>query len=194
MDFFSEFGEDYWLAIHGKLPERGFYVDCGCYSPTIASNTAHFRGKGWAGIAIDANPAMAKEWTRYPGKFINALIGDGRPAKYEVNGEKPAWSRAGSGPEIPTLTLNSIMEAEGVTKIDLLSIDLEGMEYDALLTLNLDLYQPQAIVAEYDTAGIGKDFRVLEHLIKGDYAAVHRTEANIIYLRVKKQKFNWPPS
>lgn len=193
MDFYSEFLEDMWLKVHGAMPEKGVYVDCGCYHPRIASNTAFWRDKGWTGIAIDGNPNLAEAWSKFPqAKFINALIGDGSPQRYEVNGNQPAWSKIGAGDVTPTRTLESIVTENGIGKIDLLNLDLEGMEYDALMTLDLDKHQPHTIIAEYDTQGIGKDYRVLEYLLSGDYVAMHMTRANIIYRRVTKKKLPTP--
>lgn len=170
------------------MPEKGVYVDVGCYHPKIASNTAHFRELGWSGVAIDANPHMAKEWADYPGVFVNALIGNGEPAKYQVNYDQPGWSRVGSGEVTPTRTLESILSERGIGKIDLLSIDLEGQEFAALQSLDLEKHQPQIIIAEFDTGGMGKDFRVLEYLLQREYIAMHMTEANIIYRRTVKQE------
>lgn len=184
---YSEFLEDLWLELHGELPAKGVYVDCGCYQPLLCSNTASLRAMGWTGIAIDANPALAPLWKDTGAAFVCAAIGDGSPIKFAVNEEKPAWSKSGSGEEIPTRTLESIMEEYGIGKIDLLSIDLEGMEYDALRTLNFEKHAPTWIIAEYDTQGIGKDYRVLEYLVKGDYIAMHMTEANIIFRLAFKQ-------
>jgi len=191
MDFYSEYLEDLFIRMNTAMPERGVYVDCGCYHPRIGSNTAHWRDRGWTGIAIDGNASLAAAWEKHAptAKFICALVGDGTAQRYEVNRDNPGWSKTGAGEETPTRTLESIVTEHGIGKIDLLSIDLEGMEFEALMTLDLAKHEPTVIVAEYDTQGIGKDFRVMEYLVRGDYVAVHMTEANIIYKRVTKQKF-----
>lgn len=193
-DFYSEHLEDLWLKQHSPMPERGVFVDCGCYHPQIASNTAHWRDAGWTGLAIDANAGLAEIWKKFPAaKFINAAVGPPSPAKYRVNGGNPGWSRVGTDGEDVTLrTLESIVVENGIGKIDLLSIDLEGMEYSALLTLDLAKHEPTIIISEYDTAGLGKDYRVLEYLLKNDYVALHMTEANVIYRRVTKGKMPKP--
>ena len=62
MNFYSEYGEDRWIAENLKLPDRGFYVDVGCAVPGSGSNTAFLRDRGWGGLVIDANPAYAALW------------------------------------------------------------------------------------------------------------------------------------
>lgn len=178
--------------MHAQMPERGVYVDCGCYHPETLSNTAYWRDKGWTGLAIDANAHLAPHWKPFSAQFVHAAIGDGKPIKFEMNDANPAWSRAGSGVETPTRPLNSIMAEYHIGKIDLLCLDLEGMEYDALLTLDLEKHQPSFIISEYDTDGIGKDWRVLEYLLKGNYVALHMTASNVIYQRAMKKKTPWP--
>jgi FkbM family methyltransferase len=173
------------------MPEKGVFVDCGCYHPLIASNTAFWRDEGWTGIAIDGNDTLRGAWEKHAHttKFICALVGDGTTQRYEVNHNNPGWSKTGAGEEMQTRTLESIVTEHKIEGIDLLSIDLEGMEYEALKSLDLEKHKPTVIIAEYDTQGIGKDYRVLEYLLKNDYLALHMTEANIIYKRVAKQKF-----
>lgn len=189
-DFYSEHLEDLWIRQHTAMPEKGVFVDCGCYHPQIASNTAHWRDMGWTGLAIDANRNLAEVWKKFPSaKFVNAAIGPAVTAKYQVNGGNPGWSRVGTeGEEVLMRTLESILVENGIGKIDLLSLDLEGMEYSALLTMDLDKHEPTIIIAEYDTAGLGKDYRVLEYLLKNTYVALHMTETNVIYRRVTKSK------
>jgi len=194
MDFYGEHMEDVWLHVHGQMPERGVYVAVGCYHPQIASNSAHWRDIGWTGLAIDGNPNLAAVWEKYPqAKFVCATVGaETQTGRLVVHPETPGWSKVEHGEGLPALrTLESIVTEHGIGKIDLLSLDLEGMEEDALLTLDLDKHTPTIIISEYDTQGIGKDFRVLEHLIKNDYVALHMTAANIIFKRANKQKLSW---
>jgi hypothetical protein len=188
--FYSEFLEDMWLKMHGNMPEKGVFVDCGCYHPEVGSNTAYWRNRGWTGLAIDGNQNLAEVWAKYPNvAFVNAVIGTEISGHFEVNPTQPSWSRFVPGEGVTGMrTLNSICEEHKISKIDLLSIDLEGMEYAALLTLDLDKYQPETIIAEFDTEGIGKDYSVLEYLLRGDYLALHMTRANVIYRRVNKRK------
>ena len=40
MNFYSEYGEDRWIAENLKLPDRGFYVDVGCAGRRVGRKQA----------------------------------------------------------------------------------------------------------------------------------------------------------
>lgn len=188
--FHSEFGEDRWLAewiaCHNQVFRQGHVIDVGAAWPVHCSNTAWLREAGWKGLAIDANPAYAPEWAHTDWPFECVLLaGPGQhTARFQVH-ENAGWSRiAPGGQERPAETLQQVLERHGVERVSLLSIDIEGMEYEVMKGLDLERYAPWIIIAEYHTANLGKDYRLLEHLLdSGRYSVVHRTEANFIYLR-----------
>ena len=63
---FSQNGEDdfirghFWNEILSGY--KGTYLDIGCFSETLFSNTKLLSLMGWAGLAVDANPALEKQW------------------------------------------------------------------------------------------------------------------------------------
>ena len=61
------------------------------------------------------------------GHFINAAIG--KISQHDVTIEN--WD--GSVVHVPALTVDDLMEQEGLTKIDILHADIQGAEYDLLL-------------------------------------------------------------
>lgn len=182
----SEFGEDVWILEHLKdlLPEKGVYVDIGCGLPDFMSNTAFLRDRGWTGLAIDANPAYGEHW-KHPGNpFICAVLSDKPVVKFEFR-ENTATSRiCDTGQEVETVPLDQILEMEHIKKIDFLSIDIEGAEFDVMKEFDFAWWEPTIIVAEYNTAGLGFDLRMLNYLLKTwGYEAVHHTVANFIYVK-----------
>lgn len=181
MSFYSQYGEDRWIFENLALPEIGFYVDAGCYEPLDASNTQFLRVCGWKGIAIDGNPALAATWIKP--KMVVALLSDRPTGRFEINAN-PGISRLredSSAPERTCRTLNDVLRQEAAPRIDLLSVDLEGSEYDVVKGLDFELYQPAIIVAEYNTEGIGEDYRLRDFLVGLGYRVVHQTVANFIY-------------
>lgn len=183
--FSSEYKEDAWIAANlgAALPKVGFYVDVGCALPDHGSNTHFLRERGWRGLAIDAHPGYAQFWKS---NFVQAVISPHAivPFKYS---QTSTMSRVDSGDGctlVATARLDNLLRSLGVKKVDFLTVDAEGHEYDIFQTFDVEEFRPSVIVAEYDTLGIGKDMRVLELLQHGGkYRAVHQTEANIIYLR-----------
>lgn len=176
MTFHSEFGEDKWIAENLPLPAEGNYVDVGCGHPVIGSNTAFLRDRGWRGTGIDANLGYASAWTR--GTFIQAFVSDFPIVPFAFK-EVSGHSRVELGaPMVGACRLDRLISE----RPDFLSLDLEGHEFNALLSLSRDLLPP-IIVSEYNTHGIGEDPRVLHYLIVEGYEVVHQTIANHIFYR-----------
>lgn len=193
--FQSEFGEDAWLASQysGRFTddysrEKGIYVDVGCGHPVIGSNTAWLRELGWTGLHIDADERWTGAWAEAGLPLINAVVSTHRWAQFR-NMPAPTESRVITHAAFENLnskcvTLDSLLEQAGIDNIDFLSIDVEGHEFEVLNSLSLERYRPQFIIAEYNTAGLGYDFRVLESLLKErKYRVVWNTLANIVFIR-----------
>ncbi|MGB7195345.1 MAG: FkbM family methyltransferase [Collimonas pratensis] len=161
-----------------KLPKEGYYVDIGCGWPEMNSNTAFLRKRGWSGLCVDANPRYAPEWKGIE-KFICTVIGSGEKMPFTYSGI-PELSHLGEGQLVQTVTLESLLE--DVPKIDLISCDAEGSEFDILSQLDWQKYRPKVVIAEYSTHNVGEDFRVRDMLLPMGYQAAHQTKANIIYV------------
>ncbi len=185
--FNSEYGEDAWIAANVPLPERGVYVDAGCGHPVQFNNTAFLRARGWSGVAIDGNPAYGPEWAQFAPEavFEPAVLAVDRKVRFQIVPENSAISRLSeTGEMMQAFQIWEILIKHGITKINFLSLDLEGAEYDVIRTLDLCRFDPDIIVAEYDTAGIGQDLRLHRWLTAHwGYKEVHRTVSNIIFVR-----------
>jgi len=173
----SEFSEDLWIVQNVKLPEKGYYVDLGCAWPVQFSNTAFLRNRGWRGLCVDGNPIYAQHWKGVE-EFTCCLLGDGNPVLFDPNGV-PELSRVGSGIITPTIRLCDLVANQ--TRIDFLSVDLEGHEFEALRHFDFQKFRPQVIVAEYSTHGIGEDFRVRDMIVELGYQVRFQSKANLIY-------------
>lgn len=174
----SEYGEDLWIMQHIKLPDTGFYLDLGCAWPEMNSNSAFLRKRGWRGLCVDANPLYAQDWKGVEA-FICAVVGNGRTVKFQF-ADAPDLSRvSNTGFTLPTLRLDDMLQ--GWPPVDLASVDLEGQEFEALRAFPWERQKPKCIVGEFNTHGIGVDFRVRDMLLPMGYKAVHQTVANIIF-------------
>lgn len=179
MKFCSEYGEDRWVFENVKLPEKSFYVDLGCAWPHLYSNTAFLRELGWSGLNIDGNASYAPSWEGVA-PFTNCVIGDGGKVQFAEEGV-PELSRIVPTGGVAMLTRRLDEMLKDASNVDFVSSDLEGAEFDALKTFPWDKQRPRVIVSEYNTYGIGEDFRVKEMLEAMGYVERHRTIANIIF-------------
>ncbi len=140
----------------------GFFLDVGCWHPIIASNTYYLEERlGWSGFGVDALPEMARKWKRNrpASKFFNYIVSDHadtvesfyRLDLSDVSSiQKPPPAEATKVEEIkvPTITLTRLLEEHGVSKIDFLSIDIEGAEPLALAGFDIDRFKPELVCIE----------------------------------------------
>jgi len=164
---YSQTGEDVIIkSIFGD--SIGFYLDIGCNEPIRLSNTFSLYLQGWKGICVDANSEITTRFKKIRKRdtVINAALSDIVEQvtffKSETNAVstinvdtfhswKDKWEFKPDNTEIiTTRTLNSILlEYKHLYKmIDLLSIDVEGHDYNVLKGLNLNLFRPKLIVVE----------------------------------------------
>ena len=70
--------------------------------------------------------------------------------------------------QVPSTTLNDLLTREGVKKIDLLAMDIEGNELKALRGFDLERFRPELIVSE------GKRRGVTAYSLRHGYEVIER--------------------
>src|SRR5262245_57305598 len=156
------------LVIRDFFKDRrgGFFLDVGCWHPIQDSNTYYLEEHlGWSGIGVDALPEMARKWKRNrpASKFVNYIVTDhvGGPETFyrateysDISSiEKPAKAPGGDTVtaeevKVPTTTLTRLLEDNGVTKVDFVSIDIEGAEPLALTGFDIERFKPELLCVE----------------------------------------------
>jgi FkbM family methyltransferase len=158
-------GPEEWI-LRELLQDRinGVFVDVGAYQPVLYSNTYRLeRDFGWSGLAIDAIRELADGYAdlRPRSRFIVAFVGDRNEGEttLHVNTAIPGVSSADRSftarfkgtiqpRTVPNRTLQSILEEAGITKFDLLTMDIELSEPAALAGFPLRDYAPSVAVVE----------------------------------------------
>jgi FkbM family methyltransferase len=165
----SQFGED--MVVRSLLDdvEKGFYVDVGAHHPVYYSNTYHFYMRGWRGINIDPLPGGMEAFDVLRPRDVNLemCIGPrvGEKRTYFVF-EQAAYNTCDPGAAAAVLAsgrsrlkeerrvdcmalpeiLDRYMPAD--RQLDLLSLDVEGLDEDILRSLDWDRYRPRVITFE----------------------------------------------
>jgi FkbM family methyltransferase len=167
---YSQHGEE--LIIRDFFQDRrdGFFLDVGCAWPVHYSNTYYLEKElGWSGIGVDAIDDHARRWrNRRPNsKFVNFIVTDHsggvesfyRTERGELLGIATLTPGAGLGKEekwveiqVPTITLTDLLDQNGVSKLDLLSMDIEGAELLALAGFDIHRFEPELVVIEVHAA------------------------------------------
>ena len=199
---YSLFDEE--LIIRDFFQDRrdGFFVDVGCAWPIRANNTYYLeKHLGWTGVGVDALPDYAPMWEdeRPISKFFNFLVTDRSGTKesffrseslglsstsaHRADGKHFGGELAVEEVKISSITLNDLLDRVGATKVDLLSMDIEGHELTALRGFDIDRFQPDLVVTEGRRPGVEAYFK--DH----GYERIERylpfDLANVYYRRVE---------
>ncbi len=159
---YSQYSED--LIIQTLFPREkrdGLYVDVGCHHPRRGSNTYGLYKRGWSGILIDLEECKveANKLARRRDQVILAAVSDREEwldiysdKKYSTNTTIKRQNNQDGKlliGKIKTQTLSKILEKNHFpTQFELLSIDVEGVDFEVLKGLNLRTYQPKVICIE----------------------------------------------
>lgn len=187
---FSQTGEEIIIQWLLKDIKKGFYVDVGCHHPYKISNTFQLYLNGWRGIAIDANPGLIDNWQRKRKNDIAlvAAVSDQEKEvtfyefkESEVNTIDESMSHEWkqkfnyrSERKLTTQTLTSILDKHLPDKqtIDLLTVDVEGNDFNVIKSIDLNRYRPRLIVVEihgFDLSNIEKN-EIYQYLVGQKYA------------------------
>lgn len=200
---YSQEGEDMILRRMFEGQIAGFYIDVGAHHPKRFSNTYFFYKKGWNGINIDAMPGSMKPFEKIRTKDINiekAISSKKQILTYYVFNE-PALSgfskeiserRNGlnnykivSKTEIETSTLEEVLEKNLPEKqvIDFLSVDVEGLDFDVIKSLNLNRYHPRVILVETSERTLSdvQNTEVYKYLSDQDYELYAKAVYTLIF-------------
>lgn len=195
--------QEFWKAEYGNA--AGFFVEIGGYHPVRFSNTLRLYQSGWNGIVIEPTPAkwwlfalmrprdilvklaagtqkQIKPFFCFPVAALNKFATEIR--EYKTREFIPRML------PVQQDTLENILSEKLPENkvIDLLSIDIEGLELDVLKSNDWRKYSPKFIIVEDHQFEIQCPERSKTHnfLTKMNYLAIARTRRNTIY-QIAKQ-------
>ena len=161
---FSEREEEWLIRDYFQDRRGGVFVDVGANHYKSASKTYYLESVlGWSGLAIEPQREFADEYARYrpKTKFIPFFVSDVsnktahlymRAKKDQVASSDEAFVKSMGGLEevrdVPTITLDDLLDSEGIRTIDLLSIDIELHEPQALRGFDIDRFKPSLVCVE----------------------------------------------
>jgi hypothetical protein len=162
---YSQRNEELLIRHYFRDRRGGFFLDVGAYHWMEASTTLYLeKHLGWHGIAIDANAAFGPDYAEYrPGTtFLSFFVTDhsGGGEKLFLRGPVSSQSRqhieSFTGTEdtelleawVPAITLNDLLDRNGVEKLDFLSMDIELGEPAALAGFDIERFRPELVCIE----------------------------------------------
>lgn len=201
---FSQTGEDIIIMDFFKYEmkkEKIRYLDIGANDPKFLSNTYLMYKEGNQGILVEPNIELCKRLRKYRKNDIvlNCGIADqhGYLKYYMMESDKinsfskeevEEYIKLGhkliGEKEIEVFTINEILEKYG--KVDFLSLDVEGLDFEILKTLNYTKFSPSVICVETQEYGGDKreDFETINNfLFDNGYMIYADTMLNTIYVK-----------
>lgn len=207
---FSQSGEDliinkFFKVIGTKNPN---YLDIGAYHPYYLNNTALFYLSGSRGVNVDADPTVFKLLNKHR-KYdtnLNILISNEEKEHSFFLMDAPSLNTASliEAKEIEKNTSYRIKEevklnAFSINSVlfkyflkinpDILSIDIEGLDFPVLSNLDFDTWKPSLICIEsikFKEKGFGeKNNEISKFLHEKDYSLYGETYINSIFVRNK---------
>jgi FkbM family methyltransferase len=184
---YSQSNEELIIRDFFQDRRQGFFLDVGCAWPIKYSNTYYLESRlKWRGIGIDALPDFAAAWQRKRKRstFFNYIVSDHsgttetfyRAGQLGISSTKPQPGPEGRPVQyeeikVPTITLNELLKQQGVTKLDFVSMDIEGGELTALAGFDIDRFKPELFCVE---AHVGYREKILAYFAAHGYERIER--------------------
>jgi FkbM family methyltransferase len=151
--------------------KNGFFIESGAYNGELFSNSLFFElNRNWTGILIEPIPSYFKELLSKNRQvyILNACIANKHPivARFRVSDvlsgrlselakghEYRMDKEVGTGKfyvNVPCFSLNTILKAIDVDKVDYFSLDVEGGEFSALQGLDFKNIDITSLSIEYN--------------------------------------------
>lgn len=201
---YAQHGEDILFLNMFKLlgVEKGNYLDVGAHHPETISNTKLLYDRGWRGVNVDANPYVMADFERERPEDLNVNIAvalsEGSTDLYlysRTSGRNTAdarevermrgWASPKDVQKVPATTLHRLVETCFSTKKfpELLSIDIEGLDYDVLSQTDFERYgRPLVVCVE---TRFSDTRRMAKMMGKKGYIIYARLGENLIFCQLE---------
>ena len=191
---------------------NGIYIDVGCNHPIKFNNTYLLYKRGWSGINIDLDSKSINEFKKFrPNDYnIKKIVSNNDEIKeiylyhersaINTLSKELVNSRKNKPKKIikeKSTTLNKIIDESPFKdkKINLISIDIENHEYEALENFNFDMYKIDVFIIEFTDVKQKKlevyyqslefilNSKIYNLLIKNNYKLINWVNSDLVFIR-----------
>lgn len=204
---YSQCGEDLIVSFifSGLNVPKWTYLDIGAHHPTEINNTYLFYLKGHRGVCIEPDPTLFAEIKNVRGEDIclNVGVGTGEGvADFYVMTSKSlntfskvdAERYASNGQQriekvipVPLVSINAVVENYFNPYPNLVSLDIEGLDFQVLQTFDFERYRPEVFCIETLTYTTDKTERkkpeIIDWMNSKGYFSYADTYINTIFVR-----------
>lgn len=195
----SQFGEDRILAeIFGNVV-TGHCAEIGAHDGLTGSATLAFERRGWTCLLVEPNRQLIEQIRQNRSCAIDdraASAREGTATFYvadhieqmstlELDPTHHRWVQNLGGQlretVVNTARLDTILEEAGFSRLDFLTIDVEGHELHVLHGLTLERFQPRVVIIEENV--LRRRSAIVKHMASKGYVNFRRTGVNDWYAR-----------
>lgn len=193
---YSQFGEDIFVANYFGYDYRGTFIDVGVLHPYFLSNTALLIENGWTGVNIEPNPDVFPlvQLARPSMTNLQVAISNNRgTVDFICNGSFSGiadktylWSgdKSSSVVSVKAIPLSDIFEKLLVNNIvDVLDIDVEGHDYEVLVSFDITIHRPRMILIESHNPDPSRD--IYGYLTSNGYSKIARLRLTDVYVDIE---------
>ena len=160
---YSSHEEELFVRDFFSDKQKGVFVDIGASHYRDRSNTYYLESKlGWSGLAVDPLREFAADYRKHRPrtKYISMFVSDksderatlyvGRHSLFSSSERvhTNTFTDVEKTVTAPTITMDDLLAAEGIKRIDFLSLDVELHEPQVLAAFNIDKIKPQLVCVE----------------------------------------------
>ena len=196
MEKYSQTNEQQYILDYFKGNNSGIFVDIGAYDGKTFSNTHALALLGWSGVCVEPSPVVFPkllELYKSNGKIqlfqkaISSYSGEvefwdsnGDAVSSLIQAETVKWANGGvkfTKHTVESITVKELLKYSNTTKIDFLSIDCEGLDFEILKQIDLKALHVKMVCIEcpYEMRKPVKDY-----LTAKGYTAIHENAENLI--------------
>jgi len=203
-NYFSQYNQDKFLnEVVFSNKKDGFFIDIGAHDGILFSNSLFFESfNDWSGICVEPNPVVFNKLVSNRKSInLNVCIGSenkkvkftqiegysemlsGITEKYDdrhierINNDIRIKGGKKTEIEVGMIPLGDIDELKN-KKIDFISIDTEGNEFDIVASINFDLLDIKSLVIENNY----KDNRVKDYLSSFGFELIYKLDCDEVFL------------
>ncbi len=200
---YSQHGEDLIvIAFFERIGiRRGVYLDVGAYHPKLMSNTYLLHKRGWSGFCVDIDEAKLKWFRLLRGKRCKTICAALVEKTRETIGFVKVYKHKRLLSEIDTLSkevaernkknlgwdyvedMVPVIGPEYLREcgpVDLLNIDIEGLDTLVLLSMDLTKFNPKLILFE-DNENFGGCEKLKRYLNNHNYQLLFKSGGTVGY-------------
>lgn len=193
----AQFAEDRILAEIFGARADGCCVEVGANDGITGSASYLFERRGWRCLLVEPIPAMVEEIRKHRTcRVVNCAASsrEGEATFFVAEGveavsgldltpDRIEWIRRVGGTikpiKVRTATLDQLLEEAGFTKLEFVTIDVEGHELSVLEGFDLGAYRPRIVIIEDNS--IDGNVSVSRHMADRGYVHFRRTGVNEWY-------------